>query len=557
MSSLRTTEPSETNSPLGEYFSAVNKTLKDLTEINVIHRIWDCDHTVWKDQSEGIVDQLGWLNVNEVIFEKTKKMLAFAKEIKDAGYNQIVLLGMGGSSLGPKVLWEVFSMDTSRTGDDTSWFKDPIVLDSTIPASVREVSDTLNFVRTLFLVSSKSGNTIETKALYRYFRSQVERANGYEQAGQSFVAVTDPETPLAQLAEHENFRCVFLNSPNLGGRYSVLSYFGMVPAVLSDINISTLLHHVERMRKRCMIETPLYDNPGAWLGAVIATLANRDRDKLTFLASPSINSFCLWVEQLIAESTGKEGKGIVPITDEPILDSNNYGNDRIFVYLRLKGDENDDLDAVINRLQKSGFPVVRLELLDRYEIGAEFFRWEFATAVAGSLLGIHPFDQPNVQQTKDESSILLPDYQLCRSDMHSESVDSLNELLTLARPGDYLAIMAYMLETQDVSEALSILRRRIAQRYRIATTLGYGPNLLHSTGQLHKGGPDTGLFLQLTLGQNRDLAVPGQKYTFGGLSDAQAWGDFRALQLKGRRVARVEMGEDVSYDIYKMADGLS
>ena len=337
----------------------------------------------------------------------------------------------------------------------------------------------------------------------------------------------------------------------------MLSHFGVVPAALIGMDVATLLDRADRMREGCAPFVPVHNNPGAWLGAVMGTLALRGRDKLTMVTSPSIGSFGLWVEQLIAESTGKEGRGIVPVASEPLVDSDSYGDDRLFVYLRLEGDGNTDTDAAVERLESAGRPVVRLDLRDRYDLGAEFFRWELATVVAGAILGIHPFDQPNVQEAKGLTARVIQEYQTSGSMLVTEATGSLAELLSRAQPGDYLAIMSYVRQTPETDMALSDLRRRVMKRYRIATTLGYGPRFLHSTGQLHKGGPDTGLFLQLTVSHEEDLPVPGEPYTFGALADAQALGDLRALQAKGRRVAKAHLGPDNEAGIRKLAGELA
>ena len=549
MTRLRADGVSGAGTSLGEYTSAVDDALEGLSERGVVGRIWTHDHTVWKDDPREIADRLGWLNVTETMSEQTETLRAFAEEVKDAGYRHAVLLGMGGSSLGPEVL--------RHSLGSADGFPQLIVLDSTVPDAVKGVADTIDAGRTLFLVSSKSGTTTEPLTFYRYFRAEVEAAIGSDQAGRNFVAVTDPRTQLAQMAERGGFRRIFVNPPDMGGRYSVLSYFGLVPAALAGMDVHALLHAADCMREGCAAVVPVRENPGAWLGAVMGTLAQRGRDKLTLVASPSIDSFGLWVEQLIAESTGKEGKGIVPVAGEPMLEPESYGEDRLFVYLRLGGDENDASDAATERLADAGQPVVRLDLRDRYDLGAEFFRWEFATAVAGSLLGVHPFDQPNVQQAKDETARMLDAYRSSGELADQEADGSLGGLLSQARPGDYLAVMAYLNGTPETDEALAALRRSVAERHRIATTLGYGPRFLHSTGQLHKGGPGMGLFLQLTAARDTDLDVPGEPYTFGVLADAQALGDLRALRSAGRRVARVEVPSDVASAIRELAEGLA
>jgi len=522
------------------YFPDVETTLVDLQQRNVVARIWQKDHTVWKPDPEEITNRLGWLTVTDLMSEQVPALVSFAEEVKDAGFRNVVLLGMGGASLGSEVLRQTFG---SAAG-----YPELIVLDSTVPACVQAVTEAIDPIRTLFLVSSKSGGTIETLSFYKYFRDLVELTVGKERAGQNFVAITDPGTSLARLAEEAKFRRVFLNSPDVGGRFSVLSYFGLVPAALMGIDITLLLERADCGREGCASRVPPHENPGAWLGATMGTLALRGRDKLTLVTSPSIGSFGLWLEQLIAESTGKDGKGIIPVAGEPLMDSTHYGDDRLFVCLRLADDDNSAIDAAMERIKSSGHPVVNLELRDRYDLGAEFFRWEFATAVAGAILGIQPFDQPNVQAAKDLTRRVLQEYQTSGRLSPVVVAHSLKDLLAEVRQGNYLSIMAYIRQTPEVEEALADFRRKVMERHRIATTLGYGPRLLHSTGQLHKGGPGTGLFLQVTTGHKKDLPIPGEPYTFGVLADAQALGDLQTLQSLGQRVIRIHLDDEMSLE---------
>ena len=510
--------------------------LADLQRSDTVGRIWRKDHTVWKPGPEEITNRLGWLTATDLMCDQAPDLVSFADEVRDAGYRHVVLLGMGGSSLGPEVLRQTFGSAAGRP--------ELIVLDSTIPAQVRAVRDTVDPAHALFLVSSKSGGTTETLSGYSYFRGLVDRAVGTGQAGRNFVAITDAGTPLEKMAQEQGFRRVFLNPADIGGRYSVLSYFGLVPAALIGADLLALLDRADCMREGCASCVPAHDNPGAWLGATIGTLALGGRDKLTLVTSAAIGSFGLWVEQLIAESTGKDGKGIVPVAGEPLGDPASYGDDRLFVYLRLEGDSNDTIDDAMENLRSSGHPVVRLELRDRYDLGAEFFRWEFATALAGAVLNLHPFDQPNVQKAKDLTVQVLQEYQTSGQIPQVAAGDSVTDLLSKARPGGYLAIMAYLYQTPEVDDALIALRHKVMKRYRIATTLGYGPRFLHSTGQLHKGGPDSGIFLQVTTGHEGDLPIQGEAYTFNVLADAQAVGDLRALQALGRRVVRVHLAPE-------------
>ncbi len=524
---------------LGTYRSDVEMAVADLERRDVVRRIWRKDYRVWRSDPTEITNRLGWLTVTELMREQVPALKSFAGEVRGAGFRHVVLLGMGGSSLGPEVLRATFGSIPS--------YPELIVLDSTLPGCVQSVAEAIDPARTLFLVSSKSGTTIETLSLFHYFHTLVVSAIGKEKAGENFVAITDSGTPLARLAEEAGFRHLFLNSPDIGGRYSVLSYFGLVPAALMGINITDLLDGADSMRGQCMSDTAIHENPGVLLGVVTGTLALRGRDKLTLVTSPAINSFGLWLEQLIAESTGKEGKGIIPVVGEPMMELACYNDDRLFVYLRLQNDDNSAADETIKRIKSSGQIVLVFEMEDTYDLGNEFFRWEFAIAVAGAILAVHPFNQPNVRATKQVTEHVLQEFLASGHLPQAEVTHSPADLLAGVGKGDYLAILAYVRQTAEMDEILAGLRQKVLERYHIATTVGYGPRYLHSTGQLHKGGPGTGLFLIITTGYGKDLPIPGQPYSFGNLADAQAMGDLRALQLSGRRVARIHSGrEDVS-----------
>jgi len=523
-----------TDHGFGTFLGDVEAAVADLGRRDVIARIWRKDHTIWKPEPTEISNRLGWLTITDLMWQRTSALQSFAQEVRGAGFRFVVLLGMGGSSLGPEVLRETFG---SAEG-----YPQLIVLDSTLPACVQAVTKRVDPIHTLFLVSSKSGTTIEPLSLLSHFQSLVTSAMGKERSGQNFVAITDPGSPLAKLAEEERFRHTFLNPPDIGGRYSILSYFGLVPATLMGIDVSLLLERADRLREACVSSAEVQENPGAWLGVIMGTLALRGRDKLTFVTSPAISGFGVWVEQLIAESTGKEGKGIIPVVGEPLVEPTHYGDDRLFIYLRLGGDDNSALDKATERVKSSGLPVLVLEMRDNYDLGAEFFRWEFATAVAGAILGIHPFDQPNVQQAKAATNRVLQEYMASGRLPLAEAANSLVDLLAEVQKGKYLAITAYARQIPEMDEVLADFRRKVFEKYQIATTLGYGPRYLHSTGQLHKGGPDTGLFLQITTDHRIDLPIPGKPYTFGVLADAQALGDLQALQSLGRRVARIHSG---------------
>ncbi len=537
---------------LGPWLTQIAAALADFDRLQVIPRIWNGDHTVWKPDPTEISNRLGWLTVTDAMRQQVPALTSFADEVRDAGFRHVVLLGMGGSSLGPEVLRQAFGRAPG--------YPELLVLDSTVPAWVVSVAQSVDPARSLFLVSSKSGSTTEPNLLYAYFRDLVEKAVGKDKAGRNFIAVTDPGSPLETLAAQADFRRVFLNPPDIGGRYSVLSYFGLVPAALSGLDLIKLLDRADAMRQAAGPNVPARQNPGAWLGLAMAFLARRGRDKLTLVTSPSIDSFGLWVEQLIAESAGKEGQGIVPVAGESLehfgRSPDDYGDDRLFVYLRLDDDDNRACDSAIQAVQAAGQPVIRLDLADKYHLGAEFFRWELATAVAGSYMGINPFDQPDVQQAKDMTEKVLGRFDATGNRPAVEDSGSLGQLLDASAKGDYLAIMAYVHQTPQVDQALDALRRKITNKCGIAVTVGYGPRFLHSTGQLHKGGPGSGLFLQLTADHNPDLAIPGTNYTFGLVADAQAAGDLEALLASNRRAARVALGPDPVSGIHRMANSL-
>jgi glucose-6-phosphate isomerase len=522
--------------------------LSDFERKDVVNRIWHKDHTVWKPYPNEISNRLGWLQVMDRMDDRLKDLEGFAGEIQKAGYRYVILLGMGGSSLGSEVLRQSLGNGPA--------YPQLMVLDSTASAWVEEVAKSIELRHTLFLVSSKSGNTTETLAFYQYFRNLVDREIGKSQAGLNFIAITDAGTSLERLADDEGFRRTFTNPADIGGRYSVLSYFGLVPAALAGMDISTLIKRAVKMQENCAPCVKIYENPGVWLGALIGTMALHGHDKLTFIISPSVRGFGLWVEQLLAESTGKDGKGIVPIIDEPLVDQKYYGDDRLFVYLRMKGDENTQADKAVMRLEVAGHPVIQLEMEDQYDLGAEFFRWEMATAIAGIVLGINPFDQPDVQAAKDATKRVLEEFKISHRLPLIQSRDNLKEWLGEAGPDNYLAIMAYIKRKPVVDRALQELRKMILEKYHLATTFGYGPRYLHSTGQLHKGGPDTGMYLQIVDKRNRDLPVPGQDYTFNVLTEAEAQGDFRALESKGRKIARVQLCSVNAVEIRKLAQEL-
>ena len=520
---------------VGIHSADVETVAAHLVQCDAINRIWQGDYSLWKPDPTEISNRLGWLAVTELMRERVPMLERFANEVRDAGFRYIVLLGMGGSSLGAEVLRQTFG--------SSKGYPELIVLDSTLPACVQAVTDTIDPRHTLFIASSKSGTTVETVSLLQYFLSLTQSAMGKESARKNFAVITDDDTPLARLAKDEDFLHAFVNPSDIGGRYSVLSYFGLVPAALIGVDIATLLDRANRMRKRCASSADIHENSGAWPGTIMGALSLRKRDKLTIITSPAIGSFGLWVEQLVAESTGKEGKGIVPIINEPFVEPDCYGGDRLFVYLRLQSDRNSSTDRMIERLKSLEQPVIVLELEDVYDLGAEFFRWEFATAIAGAVLGINPFTQPNVSSAKQATRRMLDEFITSGRIPRLEISHSFTDLLAGVKSSTYLAIMAYIPQTPEADKILENLRRRLSERYHIATTLGYGPRYLHSTGQLHKGGPATGLYLQITMLHKKDLPIPERPYTFGVLVDAQAIGDLEALHSLGRPVTKFHLDQ--------------
>jgi glucose-6-phosphate isomerase/transaldolase/glucose-6-phosphate isomerase len=515
----------------------VLSTRESLISSRAVERLWARDHRLWKPEPTEIVDRLGWLTVIDDMVEQASLLMSLAKSVRDRGIRDVVLLGMGGSSLGPEVLRASFG---SAPRFPRLW-----VLDSTVPGWVRRVTNTIDPPRTLFIVASKSGGTIEVMSLLAHYWELIRQSSG-NRVGDQFIAITDPKTGLEKLAAELQFWRIFTNPPDIGGRYSVLSYFGLVPAALLGIDVAKLLARGADMAQRCRLQAPIDENPGADLGATMAALARAGRDKVTIMSSPTITAFGLWAEQLLAESTGKEGTGLIPVAEEPLVSASAYGRDRLFVYLRLGGDQNRKLDQQVASLARQGHPVVTLDLNDRYDLGCEFFRWEYATAIAGHLLGIHPFDQPNVQESKNNTNRVLDNLQSTGSlpeQPTSTAAQAAAQLKRLCKPGTYVAILAYATPSDKFERALRSLRKALISHYHVTTTAGYGPRYLHSTGQLHKGGPASGVFLQLVEPMRPDLAIPDKPFTFGTLAQAQAAGDFDALQSRHREVIAVSLGK--------------
>jgi transaldolase / glucose-6-phosphate isomerase len=512
-------------------------------------RLWASDHTLWSPTVvPELVDRLGWLTLPQRMESQAAEMTAFADEVRADGIRHVVLLGMGGSSLAPEVFQATFG---PREG-----YPQLLVLDSTHPDAVRGIERRVALDSTLFVVSSKSGGTSETTSFFRYFWSRYAAG----QAGRHFVAITDPGTSLEQLAHDRGFRRVFNAPPDVGGRYSALTAFGLVPAALVGVNVPHLLEHARAMAEASGPKAEGAANPSVTLGVALAHLALAGRDKATFLVSRSVSLLPAWVEQLVAESTGKHGKGIVPVADEPPRPAEAYGFDRVFVTIGVARDEDPTLAERGQALAALGHPVIAITLGKAIDLGQEFFRWEFATAVAGSVLGIQPFDQPDVQLAKDLARRAMDAGSAAGGAGGSEAVadtsawkDAVARWLAALAPGDYVSIQAYLAPTPAAVEALQQLRARIGERTKAATTLGLGPRFLHSTGQLHKGGPNNGMFLQLVDTPTSDLAVPETTYTFGELITAQAAGDALALEQRGRRMLRIDLGRETVKGIQELS----
>jgi transaldolase / glucose-6-phosphate isomerase len=517
---------------LGPLEKAVSDALETLKRQDVVRRVWQHDHTVWSDDPTEITqpNRLGWLDIAGTMAGEVSRLQAFAREVAGEDYGDVVLLGMGGSSLAPEVLQHTFS--------NAAGMPRLQALDTTHPDSVLEVRKRLDLDKTLFIVASKSGSTIETLSHFHYFWGETPH-------GKHFVAITDEGSLLQKLGEERGFRRVFLNNPDIGGRYSALSYFGLVPGALIGVDLDALVSSARDMAEACKTSTAI-DNPGALLGALIAAGASAGRDKLTLLLADEVASFGDWVEQLIAESTGKEGRGIVPVVGEPLSSVDAYGLDRVFVCL---GE-----DPRIAGLERDGQPVLRLPFDGASQLGAEFYRWEFATAVAGSLLRINPFDQPNVQSAKDATSRILEAGDV-EAPATSEGIEDF--VSSSLRLGDYIALLAYLPRNDAVEQKLQSLRRRLGERYGVATTLGFGPRYLHSTGQLHKGGQDEGVFILLTDDAEADAEIPGRPYTFDRLRRAQALGDLQSLRSLQRRAAYVHLQGERLQAIEKLEQQIS
>ena len=545
--------------------AAVKGEIQAWQEAGKVRRLWERDASLWTGTDEA--SWLGWLGLPEEEIAQLDHLKGAQEDARAGSFDHVLLLGMGGSSLCPEVLRMTFGR--------VAGFPELHVLDSTDPAQIRAVERRLDPAKTLFIVSSKSGTTLEPNIFKDYFFDRVRRAVGEESAGSHFIAITDPRSKLHQVAEAAQFRHVYLGVPSVGGRYSALSDFGMVPGAIMGLDVEHFLRRAAEMAMACSAAVPVADNPGATLGIVMGVLARHGRDKVTLIASPGIHDLGAWLEQLLAESTGKEGRGIVPVDREPSGDTALYGADRLFVYLRLEPSPDLHQDEHVAALERAGHPVVRIRVGHRYDLGQEFFRWEFATAVAGSIIGIDAFNQPDVEASKvatrklteqyERAGMLAPEAPILEGDGLRLYADELNVAQLMAVPGarssivgalrahferlrrgDYAAFLAYIEMSEAHEQTLQAMRRMVRDGKHVATCLGFGPRFLHSTGQAYKGGPNSGVFLQITCDDAVDLAVPGQKLTFGVVKAAQARGDFQVLAERQRRALRVHLGKDVA-----------
>ncbi len=561
--------------------AAVKKNVNDWRASGKVKRLWQHDASLWTKDDEG--NWLGWLGITDDQLAGVGPLKAFANEIKGAGFSDILLLGMGGSSLCPEVL--------SLTYPQTPGFPRLHILDSTDPAQIRSVEKKINLAKTLFIVSSKSGSTLEPNIYKQYFFERVQKTIGVDKAGSHFIAITDPGSKMQQVAEHDRFRHVFYGLPSIGGRYSALSNFGIIPAAAMGLDVDKFLKRTKEMVEACKPSAPVEQNPGVMLGLIVGTAATHGRDKITLITSPGIADLGAWLEQLIAESTGKVGKGIIPVDREELGAPEVYGDsktsDRIFAYLRLEGAADAAQDTKVAALEKAGHAVVRIAVADTYSLGQEFFRWEIATAVAGSILGINAFNQPDVEASKivtkqltsayESSGSLPPEkpvveeagFKLFTDEVNAAALakaastgpasdgalkNYLRAHLARLGAGDYFALLGYVEMNAEHEALLQSLRMTVRDRKRVATCLGFGPRFLHSTGQAYKGGPNSGVFLQITCDDAHDLPVPGQKYTFGVVKAAQARGDFQVLADRKRRALRVHIGSDVQAGLAKLAE---
>ena len=541
---------------------AVEAASADWQANSKVARFWKKDSTLWTQDGEE--KWLGWINIVERQQRDLATFAELAAEVRSAGFKSALLLGMGGSSLCPEVLAETFGQQ--------SGFPALHIVDSTDPAQVKAVRDKINLAETVVIVASKSGSTLEPNILKQYFFAEMEKAVGRGNAGNRFIAITDPGSKMEQVAKADGFRHIFYGDPEIGGRYSALSNFGVIAATVAGLDTPRLLAEAEKGVVQA--KQPPAENPAVELGLILGAAANSGRDKITIFASPEIHDLGAWLEQLIAESTGKVGKGITPVDREAIAAPAAYGNDRVFAYVKLTGTSDASLDAKVAALETAGHPVVHFEVADRYEVFGQFFTWEVATAVAGSVMGINPFNQPDVESAKVETRALTTKYeetgklpernsvltdggiQLYATDAYAAKLKAAAPSATLAgylkahlsqmQAGDYFAALAFLPMFPQHEAAIQAFRHKVRDAKHVATCLGFGPRFLHSTGQDYKGGPNTGVFLQITADHAADVAIPGQRYSFGVVIAAQAAGDLAVLESRGRRALRVHLGADVA-----------
>jgi transaldolase / glucose-6-phosphate isomerase len=544
--------------------SKVKTNVADWQSGQKMQRLWNRDATLWTGSDES--QWLGWLDITDEQLAQQDQLQKFAKEVQQREFQDVLLLGMGGSSLCPEVLRMTFGR--------INHFPNLHVLDSTDPAQVKSFERQIDVAKTLFIVSSKSGSTLEPNIFKQYFFERTKQVVGAAKTGSHFVAITDPGSHMQKVAEQDHFLHIFFGRPSIGGRYSALSNFGMVPAAVIGIDTKKFLTGADEMKRSCGASVSIEQNPGTMLGVILGTAASTGRDKVTIVTSPKISDLGAWLEQLLAESTGKIGKGIIPVDHEELGPPEVYGNDRVFAYVSLQGSEDANQEAKLAAIEKAGHPVVRMAMSDIYDLGAEFFRWEIATAVAGSIIGINAFNQPDVEASKVATRNLSSEYEktgslpaekpiledagvkLFTDDKNAaelaKAVGSDKSLagyltahLSRIKAGDYFAVLGYIQMNAEHEQSLQSMRMAVRNKKRVATCLGFGPRFLHSTGQAYKGGPNTGVFLQVTCDDSVTLPVPGQKYTFGVVKAAQARGDFQVLAERGRRALRVHLGSNL------------
>jgi transaldolase/glucose-6-phosphate isomerase len=552
--------------------AAVAASLDDWKKDDKVARLWQKDASLWSNTDEN--EWLGWLTITEQQLANLGTLKQLAVEVKKAKLKHVLLLGMGGSSLCPEVLRMTFGK--------IAGFPELHVLDSTDPTQIRAIDKKLDLKKTLCIVSSKSGSTLEPNIFKQYFFERLKKAVGEKLVGSRFIAVTDPGSKMQQVADADKFWKIFAGDPSIGGRYSALSNFGMVPGAAMGLDLGKFLKTTQEMVKACGPNSAADSNPGVILGTIMGVGANHGRDKITIITSPGIFDLGAWLEQLIAESTGKIGKGIIPVDGEKLAKPDVYGNDRLFAYLRLANKPDKAQDEAVAAIEKAGHPVVRITLPNIYALGQEFFRWEIATAVAGSIIGINAFNQPDVEASKIETKKLTSQYEatgslppespffvskdakLFADDKNAAALSggkTLGEILKthLSRigAGDYFAVLGYIPMNAENEKALQAIRTSVRDARKVATCLGFGPRFLHSTGQAYKGGPNSGVFLQITCDDASDLAVPGQKYSFGVVKAAQARGDFAVLAERGRRALRVHLGKNLKSGLNALAKAVT